>query len=105
MHRLFVWKASEAAARGFQYGTSSIQGRRPSQEDRFSVVEKLPGSKGGCSFVAVYDGHGGHRAAAYATEAMHKHLVKSSGYKVSEMSKALQEAALWSQELPRRAQG
>jgi hypothetical protein len=34
MHKLFAWKVSKVAAREYAFGSSSIQGRRPSQEDR-----------------------------------------------------------------------
>ena len=95
MHKLFAWNLAKTAARGAQaanpYGTSSIQGRRPSQEDRFYATDLLPGKRG-CSFYAVYDGHGGDRAASYATEAMHKHFIKSSGYKANDLVKAMREA-------------
>ena len=95
MHKLFAWNLAKTASRGAQaanqYGSSSIQGRRPSQEDRFFATDLLPGKRG-CSFYAVYDGHGGDRAATYATESMHKHFVKSSGYKANDIAKALREA-------------
>ena len=72
MHKLFAWQVSKVAAREYVFGSSTIQGRRPSQEDR-AFGCKLPAAKGcsskeGCSFYAVYDGHGGARAATYATE-------------------------------------
>lgn len=96
MHKLFAWKLTQAAARGAKdYGTSSIQGRRPSQEDRYFVTDSLPGKRG-CSFFAVYDGHGGDRAASYATESMHKHLIKSSGYKANDLVKALRQVSVMS---------
>ena len=95
MHKLFAWNLAKTASRGAQaanqYGSSSIQGRRPSQEDRFFATDLLPGKRG-CSFYAVYDGHGGDRAATYATDSMHKHFVKSSGYKANDIAKALREA-------------
>ena len=34
MHRLFAWQVSKVAVREYPFGSSSIQGRRPSQEDR-----------------------------------------------------------------------
>ena len=34
MHKLFAWQVSKVAAREYAFGSSSIQGRRPSQEDR-----------------------------------------------------------------------
>lgn len=34
MHKLFAWQVSKVAVREYPFGSSSIQGRRPSQEDR-----------------------------------------------------------------------
>ena len=34
MHKLFAWQVSKVAVREYPFGCSSIQGRRPSQEDR-----------------------------------------------------------------------
>jgi len=68
-----------------------MQGRRPSQEDRFYATEALPGNSS-WSFFAVYDGHGGDRAAAFATDMMHQHLVKSTGFKANDVVKALRQA-------------
>jgi len=92
MHQLFAWSACKAAARTFDCcGTSSLQGRRPKQEDRFYTAAQLPGAPN-CGFYAVYDGHGGDRAAAFATDVMHKVLVKSKGWRAKDYSKALEQA-------------
>ena len=72
-------------------GVSSIQGRRPKQEDRFSTCDALPGGHG-VAFYGVYDGHGGHRAASFAAEKMQLFLTRSSAYKNGELGKALQQA-------------
>jgi len=62
-------------ALGLQYGVAAIQGRRPHMEDMFQVVtfedEPAAAGVGMTHFFAVYDGHGGKRAAAWA----HAHLV------------------------------
>jgi len=73
------------------YGSSSIQGRRPNQEDRFCACEQLPGMSG-CGFYAVYDGHGGHRAASFAAERMQGYLTRSKGFKGKDLLSALQQA-------------
>lgn len=83
-------KLSHAAAKT-AYGTSSIQGRRASQEDRFFACEQLPGAPG-CGFYAVYDGHGGERAAEYATGTMHERLVRTSAFKKGDLALALEQA-------------
>ena len=79
------------AAAKTAYGTSSIQGRRASQEDRFYACEQLPGAPG-CGFFAVYDGHGGERAAEYATGTMHERLVRTSAFKAQDLELALEQA-------------
>ena len=54
-------------------------------------MDSLPG-RSECSFFAVYDGHGGDRAASFAKDTMHQHLVKSSGFKANDMISALRQA-------------
>mmetsp|Transcript_440 Transcript_440/g.1110 ORF Transcript_440/g.1110 Transcript_440/m.1110 type:complete len:213 (-) Transcript_440:1195-1833(-) len=61
-----TWLTSHKKSTAPRYGSSSIQGRRPNQEDRFHACEQLPGHSG-CAFYAVYDGHGGHVRFAVAT--------------------------------------
>jgi len=73
------------------YGSSSIQGRRPNQEDRFCACEQLPGWSG-CGYYAVYDGHGGHRAASFAAERMQGYLTRSKGFKAKDLLSALHQA-------------
>jgi len=93
---LLLWKlggktAKAASQSGTNFGISTIQGRRPNQEDRFSVVEHLPGSNS-CGFYAVYDGHGGDRAAQFASESMHQRLTKSKAFAGKDLVAALQHA-------------
>jgi len=53
---------------GLQWGVSAIQGRRPYMEDMHQVsgLSSTCGAAGLTHFFAVYDGHGGKRAAAWA---------------------------------------
>jgi len=61
-----------------QYGIQSIQGKRPEQEDSHLTVKKSEIAKevstveSPLSFFAIYDGHGGQRAAQYASENIYK---------------------------------
>ena len=83
-------KVAHAAGRSSSwFGSSSIQGRRPSQEDRCFARERMPG---GCSFFAVYDGHGGDRAARFATDVMCERFVNSAAFKKLDIVKALKQA-------------
>jgi len=93
---LVLWKLGGKAAKTAQQssnnvGISTIQGRRPNQEDRYTVVEQLPGSNS-CGFYAVYDGHGGDRAAQFACTAMHERLHKSKAFAGKDLIAALQHA-------------
>jgi serine/threonine protein phosphatase PrpC len=60
---------------GLQYGVAAVQGRRPYMEDMHQIVDfddqPAAASVGMTHFFAVFDGHGGKRAAAWA----HEHLV------------------------------
>jgi len=84
------WLTSRKAA-PCKHGSSSIQGRRPNQEDRFSACEQLPGHPE-CALYAVYDGHGGARAASFCAERMQGYLTKSSPFKGRDLGKALHQA-------------
>jgi len=72
---------------GLGWGASAIQGRRPYMEDMFQVAG-FAGTKshlvteqvGLSHFFAVFDGHGGKRAAVWA----HKHLISNVLAKLSE---------------------
>jgi len=82
----FSWKAPMSAeqaapvhetgtASGLTWGVSAIQGRRPYMEDAYQVAQfagdRTAARVGLTHWFAVYDGHGGKRAAAWA----HKHLL------------------------------
>ena len=97
MRSLVVWQLQRSfvsrltgGGDATNYGASSIQGRRPSQEDRYYVCPKMSGASDVGMF-CVFDGHGGDRAASYATEMMHKHLAKSKAFKVRDIATALQQ--------------
>jgi len=55
------------------------------------MCDQLPGGNS-CGFYAVYDGHGGHRAASFAAEKMQHFLTRSSAFKGKDLAKALQQA-------------
>lgn len=57
---------------------------------RFVAINQLPGSR--CGFYAVYDGHGGDRAASFACDVMHQRLTKSKGFLGKDLGLALQQA-------------
>lgn len=66
-----------------QYGIQSIQGKRPEQEDSHLAVKKSEKPKdvgideeSPLSFFGVYDGHGGQRAAQYASENIYKIFIE-----------------------------
>lgn len=89
MFTFFAWKASSRVAKHHNFGTSSVQGRRPNQEDRFTVEDQL---SPGCGFFAVYDGHGGNRAAVFCADVMHQYVQNTKSYKAKDFIKALQQA-------------
>jgi len=93
-----VYKEGDAA--GLRWGVSAIQGRRPYMEDLHQVAHFAPwgslraggsahhdgadaataGAIGAASvdlthFFAVYDGHGGKRAAIWARNTLVKHIL------------------------------
>lgn len=62
-----VLEAMDDGKEFIHWSVASRQGRRETMEDA-CVVVRSPRS----AFCAVYDGHGGHEAARYAAENMHK---------------------------------
>ena len=68
---------TSGVASGLQYGVAAVQGRRPYMEDMHQVAdfddEPAAANVGMTHFFAVFDGHGGKRAAAWA----HAHLVQN----------------------------
>jgi serine/threonine protein phosphatase PrpC len=67
---------------GFIVGHSSFQGKRPYNEDRYSVHSPLrfPHKKynhiRSWNFFAVMDGHGGHNCASIAANRLHQHVTQ-----------------------------
>lgn len=90
-----AWLSSRASqprpGRGAGCGSSTIQGRRPNQEDRLSTCNELPGCSG-CGLYAVYDGHGGHRAATFCADKMQGYLTRSKAFAARELIGALRQA-------------
>ncbi len=74
-----------AVQKASNHGASSLQGRRPTQEDRHHADDAL-------GFYAVYDGHGGPRAAEYAAQHMHNHMQASPAWKARDASAAITDA-------------
>lgn len=68
---------NSGVAAGLRYGVAAVQGRRPYMEDMHRVVdfhdEPAAIKQRLHAFFAVFDGHGGKRAAAWA----HTHLVSN----------------------------
>ncbi|XP_040583915.1 protein phosphatase 1G [Lepeophtheirus salmonis] len=73
----------------FSVGASSMQGWRVSQEDAHNAIINYDQ---GCSFFAVYDGHGGHEVAAYTAMHLPKFIKDSPEFKKGLYSKALEES-------------
>ncbi|GAV08203.1 hypothetical protein RvY_17931 [Ramazzottius varieornatus] len=75
----------------------AIKNKRPGMEDRHVIIPDLraivdlKGIKSPVSFYAVYDGHAGAVAAAYAAAHLHHSLCASPNYP-DQMEKALKEA-------------
>ena len=66
---------TDGVSSGLKYGVAAVQGRRPYMEDMHQIVDfdddPAAAAVGMTHFFAVFDGHGGKRAAAWA----HAHLV------------------------------
>lgn len=60
---------------GRHAGVASIQGRRNHMEDTYMAVVNL-GSDAQSAFFAVFDGHGGHRASAFAARYLHERILE-----------------------------
>lgn len=75
---------------GVQHPVSywSEKGGRPYQEDRH---QELKGGAPGCSLYAVFDGHGGSRAAQYCKECLLQHVVADPHFR-QDPARALKNA-------------
>ncbi|KAJ8613596.1 hypothetical protein CTAYLR_006129 [Chrysophaeum taylorii] len=59
----------------FDYGIAEEMGVRDAMEDRAAVVQDLLHvARSPCSYVAVFDGHGGSNCAAFLRKQLHLHL-------------------------------
>lgn len=84
-HRLALGsgpKASEFVLHRFRHGVAERKGRRPTMEDAWVTCDPLPAPAGletawpgWCSFFAVYDGHAGAEASAFAKVHLHRHVL------------------------------
>ncbi|KAK9469781.1 phosphatase 2C-like domain-containing protein [Lipomyces arxii] len=84
----------------FCYGTSSMQGWRVSMEDAHTCVLDLKREDGKSapdkqiSFFAVYDGHGGSKAAIFAGQQLHKIVARQAAYEKGDYEQALKDGFL-----------
>ncbi|XP_066995659.2 probable protein phosphatase CG10417 [Anabrus simplex] len=83
--------SSDGSGKYVSYGASSMQGWRVTQEDAHNCIVDFDNDT---SLFAVYDGHGGHEVAAYASEHYPHVLKKSERYKEGELELALKETFL-----------
>ena len=70
---------------GVRYGEASLQGRRPTMEDCHICVENVWEEEGReegmkCSYFGVFDGHGGQKAAEFAANTLHQHIVRHEDF-------------------------
>jgi len=84
---MFSRKRKTAVA---SYGTSSIQGRRPYQEDMYHACATLP--RADCAFFGVFDGHGGDKASSFCAKHMPSFLASSKEFKAKDLVEALKTA-------------
>ena len=81
------WRTPPAARRR---GSARRRSRGGGRRRRTGAgARRMPG---GCSFFAVYDGHGGDRAARCATDVMCERFVNSAAFKKLDIVKALKQA-------------
>lgn len=65
---------------GMQFGVSSLQARRNTQEDRWVVLPSMPDAPAHWStgaFVGLYDGHGGEECANILQEQLHQWIFRN----------------------------
>ncbi|PIA32341.1 hypothetical protein AQUCO_04500147v1 [Aquilegia coerulea] len=70
-----VSEQSELQVEREGYSVYCKRGRRVAMEDRFSAVDNLHGDSKQ-AFFGVFDGHGGAKAAEFASEHLHKNIMK-----------------------------
>ncbi|KAK7203191.1 phosphatase 2C-domain-containing protein [Myxozyma melibiosi] len=82
------------------YGTSSMQGWRISMEDAHTAVLDLKREDGKLSpdkkisFFAVYDGHGGSKAAIFAGQHLHNIVARQAAFEKGDYEQALKDGFL-----------
>jgi protein phosphatase 2C family protein 2/3 len=76
-------------------GTGILQGRRTTQEDVISVKD-VPsvGNEESAQYFAVFDGHMGGQAAAFAGEKLHTLLTEHPDYARGKVHRALRDSIL-----------
>ena len=90
-------KRSPTDQQELRYAASSVQGRRPYNEDRSHVLHPLLGSSlsdRSTSFFAVYDGHGGEHAADWCSRHMHDCIAAQSEYGGTDKHVAIEKGFL-----------
>ncbi|KAK9479924.1 phosphatase 2C-like domain-containing protein [Lipomyces japonicus] len=81
------------------FGTSSMQGWRVSMEDAHAIVLDLKREDGKqtldkISFFAVYDGHGGSKAAIFAGQHLHHIVARQAAFEKGDYEQALKDGFL-----------
>lgn len=84
-------KSSDETCKQFNYGASSMQGWRMSQEDAHNCI---PDFDENTALFAVYDGHGGAEVAQYCATNLPQFIKDTTCYTEGKLSAALEEAYL-----------
>ena len=90
-------KRSPLDQQELRYASSSVQGRRPYNEDRSHILHPLLGSAlsdRSTSFFAVYDGHGGEDTAEWCSRHMHDCIAAQSEYNSDDKQAAIEKGFL-----------
>lgn len=75
------------------YGASAMQGWRVTMEDAHTTLLDMEDEKG-CSFFAVFDGHGGPNIARYSGEGLHERIVADKAFAAGEYRAAIKNGFL-----------
>ncbi|PRP81319.1 protein phosphatase 2C [Planoprotostelium fungivorum] len=78
-------------------GVTGVQGRRPTMEDSHIVIDDVRkefpditfSGEEKIAYYAVYDGHGGHRAAAMCSAHLHKSILNDPAFNEGDVEKAI----------------
>lgn len=84
-------ESSDGTCDRLSYGASSMQGWRRTQEDAHNCIIDI---EQGCSFFAVYDGHGGAEVAKYCAIHLPDFILSRPEYKNGNIPQALEDAFL-----------